>query len=199
MPTRRQRPSLLPVVVVACAAVLGVLVHQTQAASPSAGTTAPSMSTPPPPTTDEDSDVPDGTTVLDDIPAVSRLDPALLGALRAAAAEAARDGIELGVNSGWRSPEHQERLLLEAVAKYGSLAEAERWVATPETSAHVSGDAVDIGPARAAAWLSRHGARYGLCEVYPNAPWHFELRPAARDRGCPRPYADPTRDPRMRA
>ena len=30
--------------------------------------------------------------------------------------------------------------------KYGSEAEAARWVATPDTSAHVSGDAVDIGP-----------------------------------------------------
>ena len=32
--------------------------------------------------------------------------------------------------------------------------EAARWVATPNTSAHVSGDAVDIGPSGAAAWLS---------------------------------------------
>ena len=31
-------------------------------------------------------------------------------------------------------------------------------MATPETSPHVSGDAVDIGPSDAAAWLSEHGA-----------------------------------------
>jgi D-alanyl-D-alanine carboxypeptidase len=135
--------------------------------------------------------VPDGTTVFDgEVPGVARLDPALLGALRRAAADA---GIEFDVDSGWRSPEYQERLLREAVAKYGSEEEAARWVATPETSAHVSGDAVDMAPA-AAAWLSAHGAAYGLCRIYGNEPWHFELRPAP----CPPMYPDPTQDPRMR-
>ena len=57
--------------------------------------------------------------------------------------------------------------------------EAARWVATPATSAHVSGDAVDIGHADAAAWLSKHGAEYGLCQIYRNEPWHYELRPDA--------------------
>src|SRR5690606_37533865 len=71
------------------------------------------------------------------------------------------DGADIFVNSGWRSPEYQQHLLDEAVARYGSKEEAARWVATPEASAHVSGDAVDIGPANAAAWLSEHGARYG--------------------------------------
>ena len=88
--------------------------------------------------------------------------------------------------------------LEEAIAKYGSEAAATRWVATPKTSAHVSGDAVDIGPADAAAWLSEHGAAYGLCQIYGNEPWHYELRPEAIDQGCPPMYADPTHDPRMR-
>jgi hypothetical protein len=70
-------------------------------------------------------------------------------------------------------------------------------VATPETSSHVSGDAVDIGPADAAAWLSEHGAQYALCQIYGNEPWHYELRPEAIDQGCPAKYADPTHDPRM--
>jgi D-alanyl-D-alanine carboxypeptidase len=129
--------------------------------------------------------VPDGTTVFDDgVPGVARLDPALLGALRRAATDA---GIRFAVDSGWRSKAYQAQLLRDAVAKYGSQAEAARWVATPDTSAHVSGDAVDLAPA-AAAWLSRNGARYGLCRVYANEPWHFELR---RDP-CPPMYADPT-------
>jgi zinc D-Ala-D-Ala carboxypeptidase len=145
-----------------------------------------------------DGAVPDGTTVFDDeIPGVAKLDPALLGALRQAATDAAADGVELVVDSGWRSPAYQEQLLREAVLKYGSEAEAARWVATPTTSAHVSGDAVDIGPANAAAWLSEHGASYGLCRIYANEPWHFELRPEAIDNGCPAVYADPTHDPRM--
>ena len=145
-----------------------------------------------------DGAVPDGTTVFDDeFPAVANLDPALLGALRQAATDAAGDGVEFLVDSGWRSPEYQEQLLEEAVAEYGSQEEAARWVATPETSAHVSGDAVDIGPFDATAWLSKHGAEYGLCQIYGNEPWHYELRPEAIDQGCPALYADPTQDPRM--
>lgn len=143
--------------------------------------------------------LPGAVTVFDDqCPAVANLDPDLLRALREAAADAADDGIELLVNSGWRSPEYQNQLLREAVAKYGSAEEAARWVATPDTSAHVSGKAVDIGPADARAWLSERGARYGLCQIYRNEPWHYELRPEAIERGCPPMYADPSHDPRMR-
>lgn len=142
--------------------------------------------------------VPDGTTVFDDaVPGVANLDPALLGALRRAATDARHDGVEFFVESGWRSPEYQEQLLREAISLYGSERQAARWVATPETSPHVSGDAVDVGPADATAWLSEHGAEYGLCRIYRNEPWHYELRPAAIDHGCPPMYADPTHDPRM--
>jgi hypothetical protein len=132
-----------------------------------------------------------------DAPDVANLDPALRSALRAATSAAGDDGVGLRVTSGWRSREHQARLLREAVTKYGSPQEAARWVATPETSAHVSGDAVDVGPPRAAAWLAAHGAAYGLCPVYRNEPWHFELRPDAPDGGCPAVLPDPTYDPRM--
>jgi zinc D-Ala-D-Ala carboxypeptidase len=126
-----------------------------------------------------------------------KLDPALVGALRQAAADAMYDGVELYVKSGWRSPEYQQQLFNEAISKYGSEAEAARWVATPDTSPHVSGDAVDVGPSTATAWLSEHGAEYGLCQIYGNEPWHYELRPEAVDQGCPPKYADPTHDPRM--
>ncbi|MDT7654857.1 MAG: zinc D-Ala-D-Ala carboxypeptidase [Pseudonocardiales bacterium] len=137
-------------------------------------------------------------TVFDDeIPAVAKLDPGLLKALRRAATDAADDGVTFYVNSGWRSREYQDQLLREAISKYGSEKEAARWVATADTSPHVSGDAVDIGPTAAAAWLSKHGAEYGLCQIYRNEPWHYELRPDAVDRGCPPLYADPTHDPRM--
>jgi hypothetical protein len=142
--------------------------------------------------------VPAGTTVFDArVPGVANLDPTLLGALRRAATDAADDGIAFVVDSGWRSPAYQQHLLQEAISKYGSEAEAARWVATPETSAHVSGDAVDIGPPAATTWLSRHGARYELCQIYGNEPWHYELRPEAISHGCPPMYADPTHDPRM--
>ena len=143
--------------------------------------------------------VPDRTTVFDDqVPGVARLDPALLGALRRAATDAAADGVAFYVDSGWRSRAYQEHLLQEAIAKYGSEAAARRWVATPDTSEHVSGEAVDIGHLNAVAWLSAHGAAYGLCQIYGNEPWHYELRPEAALHGCPAMYADPTQDPRMR-
>jgi zinc D-Ala-D-Ala carboxypeptidase len=145
-----------------------------------------------------DGALPDGATVFDDeFPGVANLDPDLLGALRQAATDAAGDGVEFFVTSGWRSPEYQEQLLQEAVSEYGSAEEAARWVATPETSPHVSGDAVDVGPDDAMAWLSEQGAQYGLCQIWANEPWHFELRPEAIDQGCPPMYADPTQDPRM--
>lgn len=141
--------------------------------------------------------LPDGVTIFDDAyPGVANLDPDLLLALRAAAGDAADDGLTFIVTSGWRSPAYQEHLLREAVAVYGSEAEAARWVASPATSAHVSGDAVDLGPYDVTAWLAAHGASYGLCPVYENEPWHFELHPAAMYDGCPPTYADPAQDPR---
>jgi hypothetical protein len=196
---RRIRVAGLLVVIAAIAAALG---YQSVGSSSSAASSSPTAAAPIDVLRGERrearSAVPDGTTVFDDeIPGVANLDPDLLGALRQAATDAADDGVEFSVDSGRRSPEYQERLLHEAVSKYGSEAEAARWVATPDTSAHVSGDAVDIGPSAATAWLSEHGAEYGLCRTYGNEPWHYELRPEAIDHGCPPLYADPTHDPRM--
>jgi hypothetical protein len=137
-----------------------------------------------------DGAVPDGTTVFNEaVPGVANLDPDLLGALRQAATDAAGDGVEFLVDSGWRSPAYQEQLLQEAVSKYGSVEEAARWVATPTTSAHVSGDAVDIGAADATAWLSGHGAEYGLSDLRQRtlalrtAPRSDRSRLPARVRG----------------
>ena len=124
------------------------------------------------------------------MPAVAKLDPALLRALRQASTDA---GVTFDLNGGWRSRAYEDQLRREAIKQYGSEAEAARWVATGTTSAHVKGDAVDVGPAKATSWLSANGAAYGLCQIYANEPWHYELR---RD-GCPAMYADPTQDPRM--
>jgi D-alanyl-D-alanine carboxypeptidase len=200
---RRTRVAGLLVVVAAVAAALGY-----QSASSSSTAASPIdvlrgehrglRSTAGGPLGEADGAVPDGTSVFDDeVPGVANLDPDLLGAVRQAATDAADDGVEFFVDSGWRSPEYQEQLLREAVSEYGSEAEAARWVATPNKSAHVSGDAVDIGPSDATAWLSGHGSEYGLCQIYGNEPWHYELRPEAIDHDCPPTYADPTHDPRM--
>lgn len=139
----------------------------------------------------------EGVTAFDDIPAVTRMNPDLLRALQQATMDAAREDVSVEVTSGWRSPEYQDRLLQEAVAQYGSREEAARWVASSKTSAHVSGDAVDVGGFEATLWMKEHGPTYGLCQIYDNEPWHFELRPEAPRQGCPDVYWDPTYDPRM--
>ena len=202
-------PSLLLVGLAVAIAVIGTLVHE------SATSSAPSFSEvrridlggtateddgaiteDDGAITEDDGALPHGVTVFDDeYPGVANLDPALLHALRDAATDAADGGIEIQVNSGWRSPEYQEQLLREAVSEYGSEEEAARWVATANTSAHVSGDAVDIGPFDATAWLSEHGAAYGLCQIYRNESWHYELRPEATSGGCPPMTDGPTYDP----
>ncbi len=108
-------------------------------------------------------------------PTVAHLDADVLEALSAAARDAAGDGVTLQVTSGWRSRAHQQRLFDEAVDRYGSEDEARRYVSPPDLSAHVTGDAVDVGPTEAADWLGRHGSRYGLCQAFANEIWHFEL------------------------
>jgi hypothetical protein len=195
--SRRTTRSTAVGLVVVTAAIIGTLVYQSSSSS------APPFSDVPDDDhhralSEADGVVPEAASVFDDeIPAVANLDPDLLHALRRAATDAAKDGVEFQVNSGWRSSEYQEQLLREAVSKYGSKEEAARWVATPNTSAHVSGDAVDIGQFDATVWLSEHGAGYGLCQIYSNEPWHYELSPEAIDHGCPPMHADPTHDPRM--
>ncbi|MFG1813472.1 M15 family metallopeptidase [Kribbella sp. NPDC049174] len=190
---RRTRLPIRAALVVATAVLIGVVIHQLLAPSPVASPSDNRHGA----LGEVHGVVPDGVTVFDsEIPAVANLDPELLGALRRAATDAADDGVELFVSSGWRSPEYQAQLLREEVSKYGSEKEAARWVATPDLSPHVSGHAIDIGHSDAVAWLSRHGGEYGLCQIYRNEPWHFERRPGAVDHGCPPRYADPTHDPR---
>ncbi len=195
--------AILAAAVVLNALLIGVLAHQSRVPAAAAAhrsfTDLAPEDRPASKVTIGDGAVPEGVTVFDDeIPAVANLDDDLLAALRRAATEAAADQVEFVVNSGWRSPKYQDQLLREAVVEYGSETEAARWVATPDTSAHVSGDAVDIGPSDAAAWLSANGAAHGLCQIYGNEPWHFELRPDAVEHGCPPLHADPTQDARMR-
>ena len=108
-------------------------------------------------------------------PTIGRLDPRLLGAVQAAANAAAADGITMTINSGWRTPEFQQQLLDQAVQNYGSLAAAREYVQTPQASKHVIGEAVDVGGYGADEWLIANGSRFGLCRIYANELWHFEL------------------------
>lgn len=132
-----------------------------------------------------------GSISLDDNghAAIANLDPALLSAARKAAADARMRGVELKVTSGWRSAAYQQRLLEDAIVLYRSEEEARRWVQPPDKSKHVTGEAIDIGPTSAADWLIQHGAGYGLCQVYANEMWHFELLISPGGQ-CPQPITD---------
>ena len=115
------------------------------------------------------------TLADEDLPIVGRLDPALRDALRQAETAAGADGVAFQVTSGWRSERYQARLLEDAIGEYGSEEAARQFVATPELSKHVTGEAVDIAPLDAQDWLIRQGSAYGICQTYANERWHFEL------------------------
>jgi hypothetical protein len=115
--------------------------------------------------------------------------------LKRATAAAAKDGITVRITSGRRSVAKQQKLLTEAIVKYGSRQAATRWVLPPEYSAHVKGRAVDIGPRAAMTWMNKNGWRYGICRRYENEPWHFEAL-TSLGKKCParEPYATPKSD-----
>lgn len=194
-PMPRSRRSGVVVLVLIVAAVLGGLAYQvSSSATPPADADPATRGE----LTEADGILPEGATIGDEqYPGVANLDEGLREALRDAASDAAESGVEIYITSGWRSVRYQKQLLDDAVAEYGSRAEAARWVATPQTSVHVSGEAVDIGPMTATDWLAQRGDDYGLCQIYDNESWHYELRPEAVERGCPRTYPDPTFDPRL--
>ena len=131
--------------------------------------------------------LPDGTTLSPfDVsnPIVGQLDPALLKAIQDATGKASAEGIDIRINSGWRSKGFQQRLFDDGVRTYGSVEKAKEFVASPEVSNHVKGKAVDIAPVEADKWLIRNGPQFGLCQIYANEIWHFEL--AVDDQGrCP--------------
>lgn len=143
--------------------------------------------------TADDGYIVDGETLspFDDHPAILNLDPDLRTAIRHAATDAKADGVEMVINSGWRSKRYQQSLLDEAIVTYGSEKEARKWVNTPEKSTHVTGDAVDVGYTDADYWLIQHGSDYGLCQIYANEIWHFELAVEPGDT-CPAPISDAT-------
>ncbi|MBV5246032.1 MULTISPECIES: M15 family metallopeptidase [Mycolicibacterium] len=118
-------------------------------------------------------------------PILSQMDPALLAAVQNAARAAQASGINMTVTSGWRSKGFQQRLFDDAVVAYGSVAAAAEFVATPEVSKHVTGQAVDIGPPDADHWLIANGRQFGLCQIYANEIWHFELTADAQGECAP--------------
>ncbi|WP_319456161.1 MULTISPECIES: M15 family metallopeptidase [unclassified Mycobacterium] len=131
--------------------------------------------------------LPDGRTFSPfdiTIAPVARLDPLLLKAIQDATDAAHAQGVDMTLTSGWRSKGFQQRLFDDAVRQYGSVAVAQQFVASPEASKHVTGEAVDITGTGASEWLIRNGAQFGLCQIYANENWHFELA-VDQDGRCP--------------
>ncbi|WP_161138799.1 D-alanyl-D-alanine carboxypeptidase family protein [Propylenella binzhouense] len=93
-------------------------------------------------------------------------------------------GHAIEVTSGRRSVERQAELFAQAVAKYGSEAEARRWVAPPGKSFHNLGEAADLKFADEAAreWAHTFAAQFGLAFPLANEAWHIE---PANLRGAP--------------
>ncbi len=112
------------------------------------------------------------------------LDPLLLKAIQDAARSAQSQGVNITITSGWRSKGFQQRLFDDAVRRYGSVEIAQQFVASPDVSRHVVGEAVDIAGDGASDWLIRNGPRFGLCQIYANENWHFELAADGEGR-CP--------------
>ncbi|MCP2636463.1 M15 family metallopeptidase [Microbacterium sp. HD4P20] len=182
---RRLTLAALGVCVVTLLAALATVLAQVNAAS---AATASALSA-------EAGHIPEGTVVTladDHVAAIARLDPALLAAMRQAQADATAEGVpSFQVTSGWRSEAYQRWLLEDAVERYGDEAIAGQFVATPDKSQHVTGEAVDIVPLDAQLWLMEHGARYGICQTYANERWHFAL--ATQPGGvCPAMKPDAT-------
>ncbi|MEO5981647.1 MAG: D-alanyl-D-alanine carboxypeptidase family protein [Pedococcus sp.] len=108
------------------------------------------------------------------VPGTTNMQPPAAAAFKAAFAGAKAAGLSPQIKSAWRSEQWQQVLYDRAVTKYGTRAEATKWVLPPLASAHVKGYAVDVRPENVAAWLEDHGAAYGVCRAYDNEWWHFE-------------------------
>jgi hypothetical protein len=107
----------------------------------------------------------------------SAIDKQLMYRFKAAQAAAKKDGQALYIASGFRSLSRQKTLFAQAIKKYGSAAEASKWVSPPLVSHHPWGVAIDVNypdEPVGAGWLEVNGAKFGLCRVFDNEWWHFE-------------------------
>ena len=107
----------------------------------------------------------------------TQLHPQLLARFHSAQAAAKKLGIELSIDSGYRTLEKQNYLYQRAIKTYKSADEAIKWVLPENLSRHPWGLALDVNlnhDKSGASWLEANGATFGLCRVYENEWWHFE-------------------------
>lgn len=90
---------------------------------------------------------------------------------------AARSGVDLWINSGYRTQEQQTLLYRAWREGWGNGA------ARPGYSKHQSGRALDLDVRDPAtfAWLKRHARRFGFRRTVRSEPWHWvHFRPPRR-------------------
>ena len=85
-------------------------------------------------------------------------------------AEAAHAGVQIGVTDSYRSYETQVDLARrKGLYSQGGLA------ATPGTSQHGWGKAVDVDTnSRGTQWLRANASRFGFTTI-PREPWHWQF------------------------
>lgn len=114
---------------------------------------------------------------------INGLDPEFQSNLSRLIADAnERFGGTMSIYSGYRSPERQAELWAEALERYGSEAEARKWVAPPGNSQHNRGMAADMAwngqtihyGSPISDWLSANLGNYGLTRPLSNEGWHIE-------------------------
>jgi hypothetical protein len=117
------------------------------------------------------------TEIIEGTERPEEINPLVLARFLSAQAAAKELGIELSIDSGYRSPEKQNYLYQRAIKTYKSADEAIKWVLPENLSRHPWGLALDVNlnhDKSGASWLEANGATFGLCRVYVNEWWHFE-------------------------
>jgi hypothetical protein len=117
------------------------------------------------------------TEIIEGTERPEEINPLVLARFLSAQAAAKELGIELSIDSGYRSLEKQNYLYQRAIKTYKSADEAIKWVLPENLSRHPWGLALDVNlnhDKSGASWLEANGATFGLCRVYVNEWWHFE-------------------------
>ncbi|MGE5281598.1 MAG: lytic transglycosylase domain-containing protein [Chloroflexota bacterium] len=91
--------------------------------------------------------------------------PDVAAAFDRMAAAAARAGLALVVNSGFRSDAEQAALF--------AAHPDPRWVAPPGRSLHRCATELDLGPPSAYGWLATNARRFGFLQRYSWEAWHY--------------------------
>ena len=81
------------------------------------------------------------------------------------AAAAGIAGVQIQINSAWRSSSEQAALF--------AAHPDPKWVAPPGRSLHRLGTELDLGPDAAYGWLASNASRFGFIQRYAWEPWHY--------------------------